>query len=251
MTVTTSTTSDVGGATSDVGTSRRDRQRAATEAEIKAVARRHLAAVGSDGFSLRAIARDMGMTAPGLYRYFASLDDLRQSLCSDFFTDASDAVDDAIRAAGDDVSDRIHAAIRGFRYWAVEHPAEFRLMFQGPDSKHEKDHAPRRFAGLFLELFMRVWAERPLDLEPGLPVPAAVCREMERFAGHIGLDLPEDAMWAFANSWIRLYGVICMEILDQLAFMLDDVEPYFEAELAAVAHGLGLDYRPDAGRRSV
>jgi hypothetical protein len=48
---------------------------------------------------------------------------------------------------------------------------------------------------------------------------------------------------------VRLYGVICMEVLHQLRFMFDDVEPYFEAELAAVARQIGLEYRPEAGRR--
>ena len=43
--------------------SRRDRVRAATVTEIKDTARRILVAEGVDGLSLRAIARDMGMTA--------------------------------------------------------------------------------------------------------------------------------------------------------------------------------------------
>ena len=35
-----------------------------------------LVAEGADGLSLRAIAREMGMTAPALYRYFPSREDL-------------------------------------------------------------------------------------------------------------------------------------------------------------------------------
>jgi len=52
--------------------SRRDRLRAATVQEIKQTARRLLVSQGPDAVTLRAIAREMGMTAPGLYRYFSS-----------------------------------------------------------------------------------------------------------------------------------------------------------------------------------
>src|SRR5690348_8415032 len=53
---------------------RRERVRAATVQEIKDVARRQLVGDGPSAVSLRAIAREMGMTAPALYRYFPSFD---------------------------------------------------------------------------------------------------------------------------------------------------------------------------------
>ena len=56
--------------------SRRDRVRAATIEEIKETARRLLVTKGPEAVSLRAIAREMGMTAPALYRYFGSREDL-------------------------------------------------------------------------------------------------------------------------------------------------------------------------------
>src|SRR6266496_1856863 len=48
--------------------SRRDRLRAATIDEIIQTARQLLVKDGPEAVSLRAIAREMGMTAPGLYR---------------------------------------------------------------------------------------------------------------------------------------------------------------------------------------
>ena len=56
--------------------SRRDRVRAATTGEIKETARQILVAEGPGAVSLREIAREMGMTAPALYRYFGSHEDL-------------------------------------------------------------------------------------------------------------------------------------------------------------------------------
>ena len=47
-------------------------RRAATTKEIIQTARQLLVAEGSAAISLRAIAREMGMTAPAIYRYFDS-----------------------------------------------------------------------------------------------------------------------------------------------------------------------------------
>ena len=75
--------------------SRRDRQRAATEAEIKEVARRQLVASGGEELSLRGIAREMGMTAPGLYRYF----DSRRSLQLAYIAIVAKRISVDVRAA--------------------------------------------------------------------------------------------------------------------------------------------------------
>ena len=53
---------------------RRERQRAATYDEIVTVARRLLG--GPEPLSLRAIAAEMGLTAPALYRYVDSYHEL-------------------------------------------------------------------------------------------------------------------------------------------------------------------------------
>ena len=39
-------------------------------------------------------------------------------------------------------------------------------------------------------------------------------------------------MHVFLSCWIRLYGLVCMEVFGHLRFALDDAEPVFEAELA-------------------
>src|SRR5437764_479594 len=62
----------------------RARVRAEMTEEIKAVARRHLAAEGAD-LSLRAVARDMGMVSSALYRYFPSRAELLGSVSLELF----------------------------------------------------------------------------------------------------------------------------------------------------------------------
>jgi hypothetical protein len=47
-------------------------------------------------------------------------------------------------------------------------------------------------------------------------------------------------MQVFLSCWIRLYGMVCMEIFGHLKFALDDAEPMFEAELHGLAEMLGV-----------
>src|SRR5258707_9935323 len=81
--------------------SRRDRVRAATTEEIKQTARRILVSEGPEAVSLRAIAREMGMTAPALYRYFGSHEELIKHVCADIFTELASDIRTAINAADD------------------------------------------------------------------------------------------------------------------------------------------------------
>jgi len=79
--------------------SRRDRLRAATIEEIIQTARQLLVNDGPEAVSLRAIAREMGMTAPGLYRYFGSYEELHRHLCAGIFTELGADIHRAIEAA--------------------------------------------------------------------------------------------------------------------------------------------------------
>jgi AcrR family transcriptional regulator len=123
---------------------RRDRLRAATMEEITATARRLLVEQGPDAMSLRAIAREMGMTAPGLYRYYSSREDLFRHVIATIFRELSGDLQRAIaevalaadgvavaRGAASPEQARRHltaklvAACRAFRRWALSHKDEF------------------------------------------------------------------------------------------------------------------------------
>ena len=62
----------------------RDRRRAETVAEIKEAALQQLVDAGPGGFSLRGVARAVGMTVQSLYHYFANRDALLTALIIGF-----------------------------------------------------------------------------------------------------------------------------------------------------------------------
>lgn len=231
---------------------RRERLRAATLAEIKEAARGALVREGPTAISLRAIAREMGMTAPALYRYFGSREDLVDALVEDLFTELSAEVAAARDAeAPDDLAGRLVGASRAFRSWAVAHPAEFGLIFGSPVLEpaplpEDEDSAGRQFAEIFLALFVELWTRRPFLVPEPTELDPVLLRQVEAFAERAGGGLPAGAVLAFLTCWARLYGLVAMEVFGHLRFCLDDAQPMFERTLRELGEmlGLGDEYRP-------
>ena len=240
--------------------SRRDRLRAATTDEIIQTARRLLVASGPEAVSLRAIAREMGMTAPGLYRYFSSHEELIRHLCASLFTELGEDIHRALHAAlpagaepGDATAKltvKVAAACREFRRWALDHKAEFALLFGVPlpgvdDGRHDvADECALTFAGTFFALFLELWQTAPFpvpepgDLDPGLRDQLASYRDT------LGADIPIGAVLTFLRCWTLLYGAVAMEVFGHMDFALTDPAPMFEITLGDLASLVGLRYPP-------
>jgi AcrR family transcriptional regulator len=122
----------------------RERARAELTREITKEARRQLAAVGANGLSLRAVAKELGMVSSALYRYYPSKDDLLTALIIDAYTALGEAAETAIAAAaaappaggtpaGETLGRaRWMAACHAIREWAVAHPHEYALIYGSP-----------------------------------------------------------------------------------------------------------------------
>jgi AcrR family transcriptional regulator len=233
--------------------SRRDRVRAATTGEIKETARRILVAKGVESVSLRAIAGEMGMTAPALYRYFSSREDLIRNVCGDIFTEIATGIRAAsARAAeepGGDVTAKLIAACREFRHWALTHREEFGLLFGTPlpglEPLHDKtDECAMEFAGSFIGLFLELWQRHPFPVPADEQIEPGLVAQLTRYVGALGVDLPIGAALIFLRCWVRLYGMVSLEVFGHLHFALDDAAPMFEITLAELAGLVGLDYPP-------
>ncbi|MEV4638510.1 TetR/AcrR family transcriptional regulator [Actinoplanes sp. NPDC049548] len=226
---------------------RRERLRAETVTEIKDSARRLLVAGGPTAVSLRAIARDVGMTAPALYRYFASLDALVLAIVTDLFEDLRHAVEDVAAAHADEEPlTRVGHMARQFRRWALAHPAEFALMFGSPvpgvtqfaEQCTPLTDAGARLGETFFEVLGEHYARHPFGGEPhDLPDPAL--RELfQPYLETFGDRFPLPVIYLFVAAWTRLYGLVAMEVFGHLAWAMTDIEPLFEVELAETVRRL-------------
>jgi len=233
--------------------SRRDRVRAATTQEIKQTARRILVEQGPEAVSLRAIAREMGMTAPALYRYFDSHEVLMQHVICDIFDELGDNLNAAIEAAGagDDITAKFVAACREFRGWALSHTREFSLLFGTPlpglsvDKDDITDESGRKFAGTFIGLYLELWQRSPFPVPAPDEIDPGLRDQLERFRDGLGADIPVGAVLTFLRCWIRLYGIVSLEVFGHLSFALDDAAPMFDQMLRELAQLIGLRYPPE------
>jgi AcrR family transcriptional regulator len=232
--------------------SRRDRVRAATAGEIKQTARRILVAEGPEAVSLRAIAREMGMTAPALYRYFSSREDLVRHVCGDIFTEiATDVRAASARAAqepGGDVTAKLIAACREFRHWALTHREEFGLLFGTPlpglEALHNDkvDECALDFAGSWITLFLELWQRYPFPVPADDQIEPGLLSQLTRYTDGLGVDLPAGAALTFLRCWVHLYGMVSLEVFGHLHFALDDAAPMFEITLGELADLVALEY---------
>jgi AcrR family transcriptional regulator len=215
--------------------SRRERLREATVAEIKQSARRLLVEGGLPAMSLRAIGREMGMTAPAIYRYFESLTDLTLALVTDLFGEMTAAVERAAAEhAGDPPLTRIGHMARAFRAWSLANRAEFGLVFGSPlpglaERWAELDEGGARFCEAFFRVLDEQHATRPFEVR--MTGAAELSHSFQPYFDAFGDRFPLPVVTQFVSCWARVYGLIAMEAFGQLHWAVTDAGPLFELEL--------------------
>ncbi len=230
---------------------RRERQREATYDEIVAVSAA-LLAEGAE-LSLRAVAARMGMTAPALYRYVASYQELVDLVAYEL---DKAATHDYIAAAAerypeDDPAGRLAAACVGFRRWALTKPREFSLVFANPIASGETERRELltvATSGHYMtDLLYRIWEvyQHPIPAVEDLPpaVQEAVLHPLiPAKTDHIARE-HRGLLWLDMCSWSALYGVVTLESSSHCDPRVIASGALFRATVAArlPAHGLEHD----------
>jgi len=227
---------------------RRDEARAATLAEIKRAARRLLVQGGVGAIGLRAVAREVNLTAPALYRYFPSHEALVTELIADLYDELTTALMELSCEGEGDLGAQLYLLANGLRDWALAQPAEFALLFgttiPDPHADHHEDtpghQAAMRFGALFKELVAQIWHEKPFPYPPDEVLGAKLIAQLSDESAHFH-GMPPGAIYLGLTYWTRLYGLICMEVFGQLHWVLPDAAAYFEAQLYEIGLAMGLD----------
>ncbi|MEV8035325.1 TetR/AcrR family transcriptional regulator [Streptomyces sp. NPDC086182] len=212
------------------GTGPRDRFRAQVRQEVKTAALRQLAEGGPEALSLNAIAKQLGMTGPALYRYFANRDSLLTDLVVDAYGDLASALSRAAEACTDDAVTRLTELGRAYRAWALAEPHRYRLLFRAPLQGYDAQSASLVEAS---QPAMNVLLEAVTALaEPDARVPegaAAQFREWQQRHGFEGV--PEAVAARSTMLWAHLHGIVALEIEGNFASMGIDPSFLYEAEV--------------------
>lgn len=249
------------------GPSRRERMRAETIAEIKASARSQLLEHGPSGISLRAIARDVGVTAAALYRYFDNLDALLIELCCDLYDELISETRAAMDASPPEAHlERMKAWVWAFRDWAVSNRREFELMISYPEGKAA------------MSIDARALTQAPDDIDPVMlkslehsqlcgkemaafyrliesgEIQAAGPIEMPEISDELKAELldkcsafiigeqalPLSWVFTFTSAWVRVFGLVVMEAFGNLPVQ-DNVDEFYKTQILAMMRDFGIE----------
>ena len=217
--------------------SRRERQREATYDEIVR-ASRELLADGTE-LSLRAVASRMGLTAPALYRYVASYQELVDLVAFEIdkaatatFAAAADALPE------DDHAGRLVASATEFRMWALANPREFGLVFANPIADAtciRREMITQVASGHLMTGQMRALWEHNHHVIPALDELPPAVREavVDPWIPAKVDDLAmEDRglVWLYMQGWTVLYGVVALEVFGHMdPRVIESGEMFIEA----------------------
>ncbi|GAA1969406.1 TetR/AcrR family transcriptional regulator [Amycolatopsis minnesotensis] len=240
--------------------SRRSRERAATDHDIRQTARTLLVEQGPEAVTLRAIARELGITAPALYRYYGSRDDLIEHLRLDVCADLAAELAEDIVGMPDDGALQLFAICKGFRRWALTHTKEFTLVFASPTgevgsaagSVTTLSRVDEPFGRIFLITAGQVLATQTLATPPEEQVPSELRDDLAAFQGELlavltesGLAFPAEKLdlgttYLMIQFWARLYGHVTLEVFGNYPIPVSKPDVLFDAMLADLAREIGL-----------
>jgi AcrR family transcriptional regulator len=213
----------------------RQRYRAQVRDEIKQAALSQLAEAGPAGVSVAAIGKQLGVSGPALYRYFASRDELLTELVIDAYHDLAAALRAATaQQAGLQPRARFEGLARAYRSWALTQPHRYRLLF-GPPLPGYDAHAQRLVDAS--QTAMNQLLNLPPDPGHGVldtPPPQPLKSQLTTWAqAHHPATSPAAALRAVL-TWSSLHGLVSLEIAGAFASMGLDPGQLFEAQLATL-----------------
>jgi AcrR family transcriptional regulator len=244
---------------------RRARARRQTWRDLKAAALAEVRDTGAAGLALRSVARRMGMSPAGLYRYVDSREALLTVLITDGYHDMADHLEvalggDPLAAVAEDrpppevpttageeapTAARLEAVALAYRAWSVAHPEEFGLLFGDPIPGYAAPEggptvdAMRRMGLALARPILEAHAAGVLRVHPAL--------EADDVAGTMGPmvdlrpDLPGGVAALLLLSWGRLHGQVSLEVFGHHHWLLPDgAEALYRAEVARTLVDLGV-----------
>ncbi len=215
---------------------KRQESREQIETRIVELGRRHLVDRGAAGLSLRAIARDLGMVSSAVYRYVSSRDELLTLLLIDAYSDLAESVDHARETVGEQWSDDVVAIAQAARRWAVQHPAQWALLYGSPVPGY---HAPaERTVGVGTRVVGAIFDAIAAGITTGdirltnTVVPQPLSSDFDRIRQEFSFPGDDAVIGKCFLFWAAVLGAISLEVFGQYgADTLTDPEAVFNTQL--------------------
>lgn len=188
---------------------------------IKETAWKQIANTGAPALSLRAIARELEITAPAIYNYFPDRDALVTALIIDAYKSFGDSqleARDAVPAGN--ARGRLKAIGMAYRTWAITHPQRYQLIFGTPIPGYEAPlmevlpSAARSLSAL-VSVVEQLRLAGKLNVKSFPKVKGEYKVSFETWKS-FGGDVDILSMSVAMLIWSRVHGIVSLEIAGNL-----------------------------------
>jgi AcrR family transcriptional regulator len=225
---------------------RRNKTHAATRQEIITVAWKQIAEFGAPSLSLRAIAREMEVTAPALYRYFPD----RDALVTDLIVEAFTSLGEALLAGQESIpagehAGRLTATGMAYRAWAVAYPQRYELIFGTPIPGYQApSEVTMPAAAQSLDVLIKVLDDAiqagKLTIPEPSPASGALQIEIEAWRSQVNSLAHPYAHYLAMVIWSRVHGWVSLEIGHQLPPSLSSLDQIYQQEIDSLTQQIGI-----------
>jgi AcrR family transcriptional regulator len=201
---------------------KRDQQVPDMASAIKAAAWNQIAEDGAPGLSLRAIARQLGITAPAIYNYYPSRDELVTALVIDAYASFAESLLTGNDLAPEkDFEGRIRAVGKAYLQWAITYPQRYQLLFGPvlPGYKIPLDEVlptSTRSMGVLIAI-MEGAREAGRLRESGIPEPDEITKEYIARLNLLGIPTQPHSLTIAVLIWSRVHGLVSLELSGNLS----------------------------------
>jgi AcrR family transcriptional regulator len=169
--------------------------------------------MGSDeALSLRAVAREVGVSAPSVYLHFPDKEAVLIAVAGELFGELERTLDAAAASADDDPLAALLARARAYVSWGLEHPGHYKVLYEGALLRRITDATQQAF---------------------GRPALLALVRDLENAVAAGAVPAPEGLERTGRLLWQAAHGVTSLRI-NKPAVAWDDPERDIEALVRAV-----------------
>jgi AcrR family transcriptional regulator len=203
---------------------------------IKDAAWKVIAESGASALSLRAIARELGITAPAIYNYFPNRDELVTALIVDAYNSLADSQEASVAdLPDDDLAGRLFTLGLAYRQWAVDDPQRYQLIFGTPIPHY---HAPEEVtlpaaARALLPLIGAIQAVHSagrLRMKKLAEATPKLAYMLSAWSDASGGAHPE-VLYLALVIWSRVHGLVMLEITNNLPAFINKPAEIFQREV--------------------
>ncbi|MDN5851595.1 MAG: TetR/AcrR family transcriptional regulator [Actinomycetia bacterium] len=209
-------------------------------------ARQQLAKVGPAQLSLRAVARELGMSSSAVYRYFSSRDSLLTALIIEAYDELGEAAEsaDAAVARRTSYALRWEEACHAIRAWALAHPYDYALLYGSPIPGYAAPQDTVTSAMRVTRVLTGIWIDATsAGIKPTQPQAHVPRRLRDGIAGLRTFSegtLDDTASLAIVRAWSVVIGTLTLELFGHIATAVGDYDAYFDHVVKQLGLDLGL-----------